>query len=52
MKSKILVVGGGITGLVAAYRLLQKNYQVTLIEKSNVLGGLLGGFKTTPSIFD
>lgn len=45
MKSKILVVGGGITGLVAAYRLLQKNYQVTLIEKSNVLGGLLGGFK-------
>ena len=45
MKSKILVVGGGITGLVAAYRFLQKNYQVTLIEKSNVLGGLLGGFK-------
>ncbi len=45
MKSKILVVGGGITGLVAAYRLLQKRYQVTLIEKSENLGGLLGGFK-------
>lgn len=45
MKSKILVVGGGITGLVAAYRLLQKNYQVTLVEKSDSLGGLLGGFK-------
>lgn len=44
MKSKILVVGGGITGLVAAYRLLQKNYQVTLVEKTKVLGGLLGGF--------
>lgn len=45
MKSKILVTGGGITGLVAAYRLLQKNYQVTLVEKSGELGGLLGGFK-------
>jgi len=45
MKSKILVVGGGITGLVAAYRLLQKKYQVTIVEKSNDLGGLLGGFK-------
>lgn len=45
MKSKILVIGGGITGLVAAYRLLQKKYQVTLIEKSDDLGGLLGGFK-------
>jgi protoporphyrinogen oxidase len=45
MKSKILVVGGGITGLVAAYRLLQKKYRVTLVEKDNNLGGLLGGFK-------
>ncbi len=45
MKSKILVVGGGITGLVAAYRLLQKKYQVTIFEKSEDLGGLLGGFK-------
>ncbi len=45
MKSKILVVGGGITGLVAAYRLLQKKYPVTIVEKSDNLGGLLGGFK-------
>ncbi len=45
MKSKILVVGGGITGLVAAYRLLQKKYQVTIFEKSGDLGGLLGSFK-------
>lgn len=45
MKSKILVIGGGITGLVAAYRLLQKKYQVTIVEKSDDLGGLLGGFK-------
>jgi len=45
MKSKILVVGGGITGLVAAYRLLQKKCKVNIFEKSDNLGGLLGGFK-------
>ena len=45
MKSKILVVGGGITGLVAAYRLLQKKCQVTLVEKYESLGGLLVAFK-------
>lgn len=44
MKAKILVVGGGIGGMTAAYQLLQKGYQVTLIEKSKDLGGLLGGF--------
>jgi len=45
MKAKILVVGGGIGGLVAAYRLLQKNNMVTVVEKSSELGGLLGAFK-------
>ncbi|MBU1117890.1 FAD-dependent oxidoreductase [Patescibacteria group bacterium] len=45
MKAKILVVGGGIGGLVAAYRLLQKKYAVTLVEKNSELGGLLGAFK-------
>ncbi|MFA6007730.1 MAG: NAD(P)/FAD-dependent oxidoreductase [Candidatus Shapirobacteria bacterium] len=42
---KIAVVGGGIGGLVAAYRLLQKGYSVEIFEKSEELGGLLGGFK-------
>lgn len=42
---KVAIVGGGITGLVAAYRLLQKGNKVTVFEKSESLGGLLGGFK-------
>ena len=42
---KIAIVGGGLTGLVAGYRLSQKNHQVTIFEKSNNLGGLMGGFK-------
>ena len=42
---KVAIIGGGITGLVAGYRLLQKGHKVTIFEKSNELGGLLGGFK-------
>lgn len=42
---KIAVLGGGITGLTAAYCLAKKNHQVTVFEKSAVLGGLAVGFK-------
>lgn len=42
---KIAIIGGGITGLVAGYRLLQKGHKVTVFEKRGELGGLLGGFK-------
>jgi protoporphyrinogen oxidase len=42
---KILIVGGGFTGLTAALRLSAgKNYSITLVEKSEQLGGLAGGF--------
>jgi protoporphyrinogen oxidase len=44
-KQKIAIIGGGITGLVAGYRLLQKGHKVTIFEKGDSLGGLLGGFK-------
>jgi len=44
-KKKIAIIGGGITGLVAGYRLLQKGYGVTIFEKEEELGGLLGSFK-------
>lgn len=42
---KVAIIGGGITGLVAAYRLLQKGNEVTIFEREKELGGLLGGFK-------
>src|ERR1700744_2992376 len=42
---KILIVGGGFTGLTAALRLsADKNYSVTLVESSPQLGGLAAGF--------
>lgn len=42
---KITIIGAGMTGLVAGYRLSQKGYKVTIYEKSNDIGGLMGGFK-------
>jgi protoporphyrinogen oxidase len=42
---KIAIIGGGLTGLVAGYRLSQKGHGVTIFEKGESLGGLMGGFK-------
>jgi protoporphyrinogen oxidase len=44
-KSNVAVIGGGISGLVSAYRLLQKGNRVTLFEASGELGGLGGTFQ-------
>lgn len=45
MSKKILIVGGGFTGLTAALRLsADKNFSVTLVESSPQLGGLAAGF--------
>ena len=42
---KILIVGGGFTGLTAALRLsADKTFAITLVESSNQLGGLAAGF--------
>lgn len=44
-KNHVAVLGGGISGLVSAYRLLQEGNQVTLFEASDELGGLGGTFQ-------
>ena len=36
---KVVIVGGGISGLAAAYQLLTNGYDVTLIEASSTIGG-------------
>jgi hypothetical protein len=36
----ILIFGGGIAGLTAAHELLDKGFNVTLIEEENLLGGM------------
>lgn len=42
---KIAIIGGGFTGLTAAYRLSQKGHQVSIFERGSDLGGLAGGFE-------
>jgi protoporphyrinogen oxidase len=40
----VAVVGGGILGMTAAYRLAQQGVRVALYERSTDLGGLVGSF--------
>jgi len=36
----IVIIGGGISGLTAALELVEQNYQVTIIERNNIVGGV------------
>jgi len=42
---RVGIVGAGITGLTAAYKLSQKGHQVIIFEKEKYIGGLAAGFK-------
>ncbi len=46
MKKKICICGGGANGIVAALFFENKNFDVTLIEKSNSIGGILKSNKS------
>ncbi len=39
MDKKVCIIGGGISGLVAAFLLKKKVFEVTLFEKSERVGG-------------
>jgi len=45
MKPRIVILGGGISGLSAAYRFVKAGCSVELIESKNVVGGLAGTIK-------
>ncbi|MEF8830544.1 MAG: NAD(P)/FAD-dependent oxidoreductase [Halobacteriales archaeon] len=40
------IVGGGVAGLAAAYRLQERGHEVTVFEASDDLGGLAAGYET------
>ncbi len=42
---KIAIIGGGFTGLTAAYTLAKMGHSVTVIEAEKTLGGLVSGFE-------
>ena len=41
LAAKVAVIGGGPAGMMAAYTLRKKGYQVTIYEAGNKLGGML-----------
>jgi len=45
ISKKILVVGGGVAGLTAAFEAAQAGYEIVLVEKSPQLGGFVSGLK-------
>lgn len=43
----IIVIGGGFTGLAAAYELARQGIKVTVLEQSQEVGGLAGSFEVS-----
>jgi len=43
--ASIGIIGGGLTGITTAYRLIQQGHKVTIFEASDYLGGLAAGFE-------
>lgn len=41
---KIAIIGAGLTGLTAGYRLSQNGHEVTLYEEASAVGGLVAAF--------
>ena len=48
MSKRILVVGGGLTGMTAAFEAARAGYEVVLVEKEEKLGGWLKGLYRLP----
>ena len=44
VKNNIIVIGGGFTGLSAAYELVNAGHSVTILEAENEIGGLASAF--------
>jgi protoporphyrinogen oxidase len=49
---KILVIGAGITGLSAAWKLSEKGYKVDVVESDTSIGGLAKSIKIENYLFD
>jgi protoporphyrinogen oxidase len=45
MSKKIIIVGGGFTGLAAALKLQERGFDVTVLEADDTVGGLAGTFQ-------
>lgn len=48
----VIVIGGGISGLTCAYRLQQAGHQVTLVEQSPRVGGVIDSVQQDGFLFE
>lgn len=50
MKETVIIIGGGIAGLTTAHELLELKYDVILLERNDIVGGLARTYqnKTCP----
>jgi protoporphyrinogen oxidase len=51
-RANVVVIGGGITGLVAGYELARLGFPVTVLEKDEAVGGITGSFEVNGSRVD
>lgn len=49
---KIIIIGAGISGLSLAYFLRKKNYDITVIDKANRVGGWIRTFQDDEVLFE
>ena len=49
---RVIIIGGGITGLSVAWKLSGKGYEVTVIESDKLIGGLAKSVKVENYFFD
>ena len=51
-QKRVVIVGAGMAGLTAAAYLTRANFNVTLLEKNDRVGGLVGTFESNGFSFD
>ena len=52
MKKNIFILGAGPTGLITGWKMLEKKWNVIIIEKNNIPGGLCRSWKWKDFIVD
>lgn len=52
MGKRVIILGAGITGMSAAYKLAINGFEVIIIEKEKQIGGLAGSVNRNGAIFD